>query len=431
MTIEEKLEVNHRFNKYLRENIFITRYFFKVEKETKISKVFPIYIRNIKEPEIDEIRDSVYKQIFSLISVVPTLKELVEYSYYDIPNQYVAFIEKLRNIIEIYKEYKDKNNDDYINKAIMENDKKSFSLYLSSLYDDKTVIVEVKDWKKIDKYLKIYFNCKEDEIETYDYRNYFLERYLNLYNLINFDLRIYRGFEIMDSYNELCNYHYTSTKHNEEYKKALKKNQYIDNFIEKKEDYIELMYFIFLFDKSRYLKERKYIVDFITGLEHLLVRFDPEEKTNIEQQFSSKVRKCCSFENVLIPRDELDDLYDLRSKIVHGNFSAINKKVDKIANKKWYKDYLKKTNTEFGFSSDVKNTDEKEDLIYVRIYEIFNIIYTQYCNNKKMILKIQKLKSKSEIDVFKNWHFINKKAYYLNIKPYIIYIVFDKTTDKW
>lgn len=402
MTIEEELEVNQRFNQYLKENIFITRYFFKVEKETKISKVFPIYIRNIKEPEIDEIRDSIYKKIFSLVSVIPTLKELVEYPFYDIPAKYVAFIEELRNIIEIYKEYKDNNDDDYINKAIMENDKKSFSLYLSSLYDDKTVIIEVKDWKKIDKYLKIYFNCEEDEIETYDYRNYFLERYLNLYNLINFDLRIYRGFEIMDSYNELCNYHYTSKDHNQEYKNALKKNQCIDSFIEKEEDYIELMYFIFLFEKIRYLKERKYIVDFITGLEHLLVRFDPKEKTNIEQQFTLKVRKCCSFENVLIPRDELDDLYDLRSKIVHGNFNAINKKVDKIANKKWYKDYLKKLNMEFGFSSDVKNTDEKEDLIYGRLYEIFNIIYTQYCNNKKLILKIQKLKSKNEIDEFEN-----------------------------
>ena len=400
MTIEEELEVNRRFHKYLKDNIFIAHYYFKVEKETRISKVFPIYIRNIKEPEIDEIRDSIYKRIFSLVSVVPTLKELVDYSYYDIPDKYIAFIEELRDIIDIYKEYKNNNNYDYINKAVIENDKKSFSLYLSSLYDDKTVIVEVKDWKKIDKYLKIYFNCEEDEIETNDYRYYFLERYLNLYNLINFDLRIYRGFEIMDSYR--YNYHFRSKEHDQEFKRALTKNQYIDSFVEKQEDYIELMYFIFLFERSSFLKERKYIVDFITGLEHLLVKYDSEEKTNIEQQFTLKVRKCCGLENYPIPINELTDLYDLRSRIVHGNFKEINRKVDKISNKKWYKDYLKKANIKFGFSSDVKNTDEKEDLIYSRLYEIFNIIYIQYCNNKKMILKIQKLKEKQEIDSFIN-----------------------------
>ena len=63
---------------------------------------------------------------------------------------------------------------------------------------------------------------------------------------------------------------------------------------------------------------------------------------------------------------------------------------------------MKKANIKFGFSPDVKNTDEKEDLIYSRLYEIFNIIYIQYCNNKKMILKIQKLKEKQEIDSFIN-----------------------------
>ena len=62
----------------MQKNIFCTKESEKLEKEIKISNVFPIYIKNPSNLELEYLKRENYKKIFSIISIFPNLTYLFE-----------------------------------------------------------------------------------------------------------------------------------------------------------------------------------------------------------------------------------------------------------------------------------------------------------------------------------------------------------------
>ena len=261
------------------------------------------------------------------------------------------------------------------------------------------LIVEVKEWDEIDNYIVKYFNCKKDDIVDQDYRFYFIKQYFNLFNIINFDLTKYRGIDTLYSIKDFAA---SSSHESKEYQNmfisVMSNIKIIDDFVENELDIQNLFFIISIFEESHYMKERKYIVDFITCIEFLLVKKIKGDSSKIENQFKFKVKKCCGQYNYSVPINELKELYNYRSIIVHGNFSEINRKTYKITQKKWYRDFMNQLNDEYGIFD--YDNNEREDLIYSRLYEIFNIVFKLYCDNKVEIESLKSVIDKKEIEQF-------------------------------
>ena len=62
----------------MQKNIFCTKESEKLEKEIKISNVFPIYIKNPSNLELEYLKRENYKKIFSIISIFHNLTYLFE-----------------------------------------------------------------------------------------------------------------------------------------------------------------------------------------------------------------------------------------------------------------------------------------------------------------------------------------------------------------
>lgn len=399
--IDRELKALSLFYEHMDKNIFYTRHAYKLENEIKISKKFPIYLKNPNEFEIEYIMENNFKQIYSFVSIFPTLKTLIEMNDFFIDDIYYAFKEEIYDIKRLYKEYLKHNDEGAIKLAINNNDKKSFSLYLSSLFNEDVILIEIKKWDEIDKYLSKYFNCGIDDVEDLDYRINFIERYINFLNIMNFDLRVFQGISLLE---DKCKLAFTSYYSTDEYDKifetAMSNMFIIDSFVQNGDDIMTLFFIINNFEKSRYMRERKYIVDIVTCLESLLVKKIIDVNSKIETQFIRKVKKCCQFFDYNLPTNELKELYNYRSLVVHGNFADINRKTNEITSKKWYKEYSRIMDEKYGELSYDNNV--KEDLIFSRLFEIFRIVFKLYCEKND---KLKSLKEITLIEEINNFEF--------------------------
>ncbi|MBP3461578.1 MAG: hypothetical protein J6K21_04135 [Bacilli bacterium] len=399
--IDKELKAMRKFYEYVTNNIYYTRHNYKIGDEIKISTAFPIYLRNPNELELEYFRNKLFEKIFSILSIFSNaygLKKIINSTHFDIYELYSGFSSQIYDIQNIYNEYIKVNNDKYIKEAIEKNDVKSFSLYLSSFINEDIVLLEIKDWKRIDKAIHKYFNCSFEDILDYDYREYFIEKYINLFNIVNFDLTIYKGLTLSDD--EFFMFSYVRIdEYDKIFEKVLFSPYSIDQFVEKDDDLLHLMFLINSFDKEKYMRERKYSVDFVSCLEFFLVKKLDGDNSKIQNQIRLKVRRCCKELGYSISNNEIKDLYDYRCFVVHGNFDGLNRKVNKIINKEWYKEHLNKLYS--GDDNTVRDNNEKEELIYCRLYEIFNIVFKLYCEKKKKIEKLKEITSKEKIEEFK------------------------------
>lgn len=381
----------------INENIFCTKQKYKLDSEIKISDFFPIYLKNPNEFELEYFKTKSYNKLYSFVSLFPTLQYLLNLKSYDLDIQYFAFSRQINELQYLYEDYLYFNDD--ILKSVADNNKIAFCSSLSNFLNDCSILVEIKDWNLIDKYLIQYFNCDSESVFFRDYREQFIEKYLNFFNIINFDLRVYQGIRLVDSSERFFDFPFMR---NDEYNKVLDslfKNIYLtDSFVSSESDVMNLLFLINLFDEGLFFKERKYIVDFVTALEFLFVKkFD---RPNIEMQFKYKIRRCCKELGYHISIDELKDLYNYRSLIVHGNFVEINNKIADITRRVWYKNFVENN----GFDDEITQYDnnEKETLIYSRLYELFVLMFKLYCEDRKNVdlMKVMDCKEKIESFVF-------------------------------
>lgn len=333
--IDKELKDMRKFYEYVTNNIYYTRHNYKIDGEIKISTAFPIYLRNPNELELEYFRNKSFEKIFSILSIFSNtygLKKIINSTHFDIDELHSGFSSQIYDIQNIYNEYIKVNNAEYIKEALEKNDVKSFSLYLSSFINEDIVLLEIKDWKRIDKAIHNYSNCPFEDILDYDYREYFIEKYINLFNIVNFDLTIYKGITLSDDYFFMFSY-IRIDEYDKIFEKVLFSPYSIDQFIENDDDLLHLMFLINNFDKEKYMRERKYSVDFVSCLEFFLVKKLDSNNSKIQNQFRLKVRLCCKELGYSISNNEIKDLYDYRSHVVHGNFAFLNKKINQITKK--------------------------------------------------------------------------------------------------
>lgn len=395
--LERKLKVSNILFDYMQNNLFCTRSNFKINNEIKISNVFPIYLRNPNELEIDEYRDNTFDKIYSLLKCLPCLQRLISMKFYEL-DEFSCFSSQIFEIQEMYENYKQNNSSEIIDLAIKNDDKKAFALYLSSYINDDSVIIEVKDWKKIDSLISKYMCCSFEDIETYDYREYFIERYINFFNIINFDLTRFKGITILNN-NSYYFVYKMKGEYFKEFEHVILNFLPIDKFVENEDDLLFFLFLINNFDEKQFMRERNYSVSFITCLESLLVSKTEDEKSSIKQQLKFKIRKCCSELNYNISGEEIWDLYDYRSLAVHGNFNSIQKCVDSIVKRQWYVNKLDELYDCLG--NVPRDNSEKEYLIYCRLYDVFKIVFTLFCKKKKKLIMLKQIVNKSYINKFK------------------------------
>ena len=61
--IERKIEAQRIFYDHMQNNIFYTRCLYKLDYEIKISKIFPIYLKNLNDFEKEYVKGKIYKKI--------------------------------------------------------------------------------------------------------------------------------------------------------------------------------------------------------------------------------------------------------------------------------------------------------------------------------------------------------------------------------
>lgn len=396
--VDKEIEIHVKLYEYVAKNIFYTRHNYKIDGEVKISSTFPMYLRNPNEFELSYFRDKFFEKIFSIISAVSNKYSLNDIIYNSFNIFDTSFYSQLFDIKNIYNEYIQVNDSRYIDDAIENNDIKSFSLYLSSFINEDVVLLEIKNWKKIDRAIHLYSNCSYEDIVNYDYRDFFLKKYINFFNIVNFDLRIYKGITLSDNHISLFSY-IRSSEYDCILKNVLDNPYFVDKFVKTNKDLIVLMFLINIFDSEKYMRERKYTVDFISCLEFFLVKRLNSNNSHIQNQICLKVRKCCKELGYFISNNEIKDLYDYRSCVVHGNFSELNKKIVKITNRQWYNDYLDKVYSKSGIAPG--DSFEREELIYCRLYEIFIIVFKLYCVKNDKINRLKEITEKYDVDNFK------------------------------
>ena len=69
-----------------------------------------------------------------------------------------------------------------------------------------------------------------------------------------------------------------------------------------------------------------------------------------------------------------------------------------ITNRQWYFEYVK--NSEFDGIAHYYDNSDKEDLIFCRLFEIFNVVFRLYCEKNEAIKILKGLTDKELIEIF-------------------------------
>ena len=377
----------------MQKNIFCTKESEKLEKKIKISNVFPIYIKNPSNLELEYLKRENYKKNFSIISIFPNLTYLFETEECLNDPKYYAFKRQIYDIRSLYR----KNKNTKIEEYVKNNDIKAFCDYFIHLKENM-IVIEVKDWKKLDSYIMKYYNCNYFDVEDLGYRKHFLKQYLNLFNIVNLDMTKFQGITLINSDDILMHSFYTNNDYKKNFLEMILNPYIIDSFVKDDSQIMDLFFIINNFEKVRYLKERKAIIDLVTCLEFFLVQKLNASNSKLENQFKFKIRKCCNEMGYKVSINELQDLYDYRSLIVHGNFKKVNDKTEKITNRQWYFEYVK--NSEFNGTAHYYDNSDKEDLIFCRLFEIFNVVFRLYCKKNEAMKILKELADKELIEMF-------------------------------
>lgn len=312
-----------------------------------ISKKIGLYLKNSNKDEL-------------YINV----KDLVEDNYINNLNKNINFRSELINYL----------NDQYYKNEIKKDISKFNSRQLISLITKKMLVLEIEisentiivdddifeqyDEENIVKALRN--NPLINPIDEYDieYKILFLFNFLrsNLNKRNDIDIIYYDGYSTNDLYNGYNLFENLSTKcykkreeHeyfgyqyyencNEEYKEKLlsfiKFGNNIDKYIDSADDYFKLD---FIIETLIYGENYMYsLLNYIQLIEMLLVN----PKNSTREQFKQKLK-------FFINMDELEDktqvedfsarLYDIRSRLIHGNYNSLKKELIEFNNKFNYK----------------------------------------------------------------------------------------------
>lgn len=264
------------------------------------------------------------------------------------------------------------------------------SLFIIEDYLKELIIIEIKDWQSIDNFLAIYYDIKNiDEIEARDYRNYFIEDFMNLFNKVNFSQKVITG--LGPSKNDLSFLHDASDLNNKDMSEVinvLEKPIIVDNFINTKSDHLSFQFIIETLNSTKLRTYRNRCITYVTILEFMLTK--PKKYSNnksISFQFYNNIIKCYEYLNRKIYKRELRLIYEYRSSILHGDFENVRKCLEQLINLLPLKKHIQ--NVKYIYSELDFDNLYYEEILSIRLNEIFRTVYTLFCANPQVIQNIK------------------------------------------
>lgn len=400
--INEDIEtrVSNLFEKdlYIRNNIFFTNFKYKLDSKIKISEQFPIFLRNPFKCELESIGSKIRSKILSIlkslddISIILNMDDFTEkitLKDFDL----IDIIHYSNLIVTFVKE----NNNDAFRNLLKKGSLNCYnlSLFIVEDYLQDLILIEVEDWKKIDEILAIYYNLKDvNEIEARDYRFYFFDDYMNLFNKVNFSQKHFTGLGHKN--NDLTFLHDASYNINnpndEDYENeiemVLTKPIVIDSFIKSNNDKLYFQYIIETLNSTKLRTYRNRCISYIAILEFMLTKQRKTVKDkSIKYQFCNNIIKCYEYLNDKISKKELKLIYEYRSSILHGDFTNVKICFEKIIKLPYYEKRIK--NIKKGFSEWEFDTTDYEEILTIRLNEIFRKIYILFCTQPNIIKNIK------------------------------------------
>lgn len=212
-------------------------------------------------------------------------------------------------------------------------------------YDEENIVKALRDnplINPIDEYdieYKILFlfnflrsnSEKRNDIDIIYYDGYSINDLYDGYNLFeNFSIKCYKKRE---EYEYICYQYYENC--NEEYKEKIsaliKFGDNIDNYIDSSDDYFKLDFIIeTLIYGENYIYS---LLNYIQLIEMLIVN----PKNSTREQFKQKLKffiNMNELENSTQVEEFSASLYDIRSRLIHGNYNSLKKELIKF-NKKF------------------------------------------------------------------------------------------------
>lgn len=395
---DERRKIRVIYN-HVEKNIFATHFKHKIKDNISISKFLPILLRNPEELEsqiiclnlhkvVKDFLKNNKKKFFEVIKdeskkidFLLSIKLSKEYEYrlahiLEMCLENEKTIEVLNICYKLHKELKlyvkesgrtDKMK--LINDCLLS----TLASKIVRSYIKNLIIIEVKEWDLIDNMLLKYYCLREKKEFLQDYREKFIENYMNLFNKLMFS-----GDGIIGIYGNDRNYKDLTILHEStpEVKKALKNIILIDEHIQKDEDYLPLQFLMEILNGSRFSNARTDCINYITGLEFMLTKQPTTQKEKgVTRQFIDNIFSCYQYLGLSITKKEIKIIYNYRSNLVHGNFDGAKLELNKLEKLDYYKFEI---NKELG-------VDDSVWVLSLRLNEIFTNVYKLYCTNHNYV----------------------------------------------
>lgn len=346
-----------------------------------ISRKLNIYMHYLNEKDKKTLILKHYYKIKEILKKYEREELLINYNFYN-GNNAIDFIKKkvtididdyfylggLKKIIKLYKQELYKELD---LKRPNLNDKMIFK-YLDNYFSKFIVISYDKALTK--DFLKKYYIT---DMQSEDQTRGFIENIIYTYNKLNgtnIDYETRYKFENV--------FNRSFAKKNVDKKSA----NVIDKLFEVNNNYNNMMFMFETIEIKKYYSTKKKIINYITALELLLTHSPKNNKSDtISKQFINKVYLCLKKINIeQFSLKELKEVYTYRSKIIHGDYNAINKCLknlakldpyfinDKILKEEMYSTHLQLIENILG-----KRTKLLFEMIfnlYIKDYEYINIL---------------------------------------------------------
>ncbi len=393
LNFEDRISNLFKTDEYIRTNIFLTIFKYPLKKERQISKLYPIFLRNPKNNEAESIGKKLRAKILKILNSIEDLTLILDETKFSEKLSLKDFdISDIIIYSRIIENFVSLNNKEDLKRLLEEGKLNSYnlSLFIIEDYLKELIIIEIKDWQSIDNFLAIYYDIKNiDEIEARDYRNYFIEDFMNLFNKVNFSQKVITG--LGPSKNDLSFLHDASDLNNKDMSEVinvLEKPIIVDNFINTKSDHLSFQFIIETLNSTKLRTYRNRCITYVTILEFMLTK--PKKYSNnksISFQFYNNITKCYDYLNRKISKRELKLIYEYRSSILHGDFENVRKCLEQLINLPPLKKHIQ--NVKYIYSELDFDNLYYEEILSIRLNEIFRTVYSLFCTNPQVVQNIK------------------------------------------
>lgn len=363
------------------EHVFITQTRKRLENEICISDRYQIYLKNLSNQEIQMV-DTIFRDFYKhFVRSYENLEEFNNKSSRPYKDLFYCYRFKYGNLVEEILRYNIKKNPN-LDQIISENDKNKFVEETIRYYMKDVVVVEVKDWSKINEMLKKYSLINDDfEISESEINLSFINKYIRFFSFINGERMFIKSDKVIPTIPSIL-----SSSFNNNFLS-------VDNFIDDEIDELNFN-FILEYMSGYVISGRRSFLDMISLLEFLVTnKVSNGHDEKVSSQFVKNICKLKKIISLDIGRNEIEDLYNYRSCLLHADYVNARKSLNKILKKRYYSDMIKKLYGEL--DCDI-SYEAYEEILVERAQDIFRELFKLYCKDKSIFNSIKKTDSKKK-----------------------------------